>query len=47
VIAGYNHLAGEKFRVRLAGQKEHEAPATIKIDDQAWGPTWIFLVGRR
>jgi hypothetical protein len=47
VIVGYDHLAGEKLRVRLPDQRADDPPAAIRLDDEGWGPTWIFLVGRR
>jgi hypothetical protein len=47
VIVGYDHLAGESLRVRLAGQKDADPPARIRIDDEGWGPVWVFLTGRR
>ncbi len=47
VVVGYNHLAGETLRVRLPGQRNDEPTAQIRLDDPGWGPTWVFLVGRK
>ncbi len=47
VILGYEHLAGEKLLVRESDQPDDAPPAKIRLDDKAWGSTWVFLTGRR
>ncbi|MBT3289785.1 MAG: hypothetical protein HN380_20745 [Victivallales bacterium] len=47
VVTGYNHLAGETLRVRLPDQADDAPAAKIRMDDKGWGPTWVFLAGRK
>jgi len=46
VIVDYDHLSNERLRVRLPGQPSDQQAAGIRICDEGWGPTWVFLAGR-
>lgn len=46
VIVGYDHLAGQKLSVRVAGQSKKEPVSKIPINDKKWGSEWVFLTGR-
>ncbi len=45
VVVGYNHLAGQSFRVCLPEQKS-QTTEKISINDKDWGPAWVFMAGR-
>jgi len=46
VIVGYDHLTSETFRVRLPGQPAQAEPTPIRMRDEGWGSTWVYLTGR-